>query len=209
MQHTEQLLRSEVRGTASIAERAVQRFRTATHRMRGLATIVRAVNKQVQCKLRDGIHADSQQTVVVYTDNKRGEMTAENRMSQLSQQWYKQHNPNQYWQLWRNRRTQRLGQIARRACVSHAAHQSDQPETTAEIDSPAAAKEDSSVVVNGSPYQRMQHWSSHGAATGEQLENRIAEVTRMQQWLLWSQHWWCIAQLRVSRRTACKSLTQE
>ena len=117
--------------------------------MRDLARqiTVRAVNKQIQCKLRDGIHADSQQTVVVYTDNKRGEMTAESRMSQLSQQWYKQHSQNQYWQLWRNRRTQRLGQIAQRACISHAARQSDQPETTAEIDLSAAAKEGSSAVV--------------------------------------------------------------
>ena len=74
-------------------------------------------------------------------------MTAENRMSQLSQQWCKQHNQNSCWQLWRNRRAQQLGQIARRACVSHAARQSDQPETTAEIDPAAAATEGSSVVV--------------------------------------------------------------
>ena len=131
-----------------MAEKAVQRFGTAIHRMRDLARQItmRAVNKQIQCKLRDGIHADSQQTVVVYTDNKRGEMTAESRMSQLSQQWYKQHNQNQYWQLWRNRRTQRLGQIAQRACVSHAARQSDQSEVTTESDPSAAIKEDSIVV---------------------------------------------------------------
>ena len=68
MQQTEQSLRAEVRGTASMAERAVQRFRTAIHRMRDLARqiTVRAVNKQIQCKLRDGIHADNQQIVVVY-----------------------------------------------------------------------------------------------------------------------------------------------
>ena len=119
---------------------------------------MRAVNKQIQCKLRDGIHADSQQTVVVYTDNKRGEMTAESRMSQLSQQWYKQHSQNQYWQLWRNRRTQRLGHIAQRACImiSHAARQSDQQETTTESDPSAAVKEDSSMVAK-------QFLSAHAA----------------------------------------------
>ena len=61
MQQTGQSLTSEVRGTASMAERAVQRFRTAIHRMKGLARqiTVQTINKQVQCKLRDGIHADS------------------------------------------------------------------------------------------------------------------------------------------------------
>ena len=137
--------------------------------MRDLARqiTVRAVNKQIQCKLRDGIHADSQQTVVVYTDNKRGEMTAESRMSQLSQQWYKQHSHNQYWQLWRNRRTQRLGQIAQRACISHAARQSDQPEVTSESDPSAAVKEDSSVVVQQflSAHAALeQSWCSHWVA---------------------------------------------
>ena len=160
-----------------MADRAVQRFRTAIHCMKGLVRqiTVQAINKQIQCKLGDGIHADNQHTVAVYTDNKRGEMTAEIHRSQLSQRWY-----NPHWQLWRNRRTQRLGQVARPACVSHVAQQSDRPEVRIEIDSSAAVKEDSSVAIKQflSAHAALeQSWCSHW-----KVANRNdARVIKMQQ----------------------------
>jgi len=91
--------------------------------------------------------------------------------------------------LWRNKRTQRLGEIAQRACVSHATQQSDQPKIATRTNPSAAAKEDSSVVAKQflpAHAALEQSWCSHWKAANR--KGRSSAVAKARQWLLWIQN---------------------